>query len=96
MDFVDSLFIADVGEVVADDVDCEELNSHCGDDFLFNGVCDVVIGLFNSLVQEDYFDPCASGNNGDKEMNLDVVLMLMMIRRSIVVSRIWTFKNWRI
>jgi hypothetical protein len=29
-------------------------------------------------------------------VNLDVVLMLMMIRRSIVISRIWTFNNWRI
>jgi hypothetical protein len=32
-DFVDSLFVVNVGEVVVDDVDCEELNSHCGDDF---------------------------------------------------------------
>jgi hypothetical protein len=33
MDFVDSLFIIDAGEVVVDDVDCEELNSHYGNDF---------------------------------------------------------------
>ncbi len=28
MDFVNCLFVAEVGEGIADDVDCEELNNH--------------------------------------------------------------------
>ncbi len=38
----------------------------------FNGICDVVKGLFNSLFQQDYFDPCVYGNNGDEEVNVNV------------------------
>jgi hypothetical protein len=64
MDFVDSLFVSDVDEVVVDD-DLEELKSSCVDDCLSKGVYDVVGGLFDSFVQEDYFDPCAYGNNVD-------------------------------
>ncbi len=28
--------------------------------------------MFDSFVQEDYFNPCAYGNNVDEEVNFDV------------------------
>jgi hypothetical protein len=39
---------------------------------LFESVSDVVGSLFNSFVQEDYFDLCAYGNNVDEEVDFDV------------------------
>jgi len=71
MDFVDNLFASDVDQVVVD-VNLKELNNNCVDDYLFEGVFDVVGSLFDSFVQEDYFDPCVYGNNVDEEVNFNV------------------------
>jgi hypothetical protein len=39
---------------------------------LSKGVSDVVGSLFNSFVQEDYFNPCTYGNNVDEEVIFDL------------------------
>jgi hypothetical protein len=56
------LFIFNANEVVDD---LEELNISCGDEHWhsFRRHFDVEGGLFNLLVEEDYHDPCAYGDN---------------------------------
>jgi hypothetical protein len=66
MDFIDCLFV-----VNANDVDFEDANSYV-DGYLSEGDFNVVKGLFNSLIQEDYINPYAYGDCIDEEVNLDV------------------------
>lgn len=77
MDFVYSLFIVDGDEATTNDVDFEEPNSNYGYEYHSKGIFYVIGGLFNSLVQEDYFDPYACGDSVDEEMNFDVEMTMM-------------------
>jgi hypothetical protein len=66
MDFIDCLFVANV-----DDVDFEKTTNYVHD-YPSQGLSNVVGGLFNSLVQEDYLNPYAYGDNIDEEVNFNV------------------------
>lgn len=72
VDFVNNLFICDVDEIIVDDVDLTELNSNCGNDFHFEGVFNGNRGLFNLLIEEDYFDLCVYGDDADEELDFNV------------------------
>ncbi len=48
------------------------MNNSCGNDFHFEGVFNGNEGLFNSLIQEDYFDLCVCGDDADKELDFNV------------------------
>jgi len=61
MDFVDNLFVVNADEPLTNDVDFEEADNCVN--YFFKSVFDVIKCLFDSLVQEDYFNPCAYGDN---------------------------------
>ncbi len=71
MDFIDNLFVVDANQAFANDVGFEQPNSNCGDVFFSKGIFNVVKGLFDFLIQEDYFDPCVYGDDVDEEMNFN-------------------------
>jgi hypothetical protein len=72
MDFIDFFFFVDANQALANDVGFEQPNSSCGDVFLSKGIFNVVRGLFDFLIQEHYFNPCAYGDDVDEEVNFNV------------------------
>jgi hypothetical protein len=66
MDFIDSFFVAN-----ANDVDFEKATNYVHD-CPSQGVSNVVGRLFDSIVQEDYFNLYVYGNSIDEEVNLNV------------------------
>jgi hypothetical protein len=72
MDFIDNLFVVDANQSLANDIGVEQPNSSCGNVFLSKLIFNVVRGIFDFLIQEDYFDPCAYGNDVDEEVNFNV------------------------
>lgn len=72
MDFVNYFFVFYTNEVVVDD-DIEKSNNGChGNDFIFESIFEIEEGPFNSLVEEDYLDPCTYEKDDDEELNLNV------------------------
>jgi hypothetical protein len=53
-------FFVDANQALAKDV------------FLSKGIFNVVRGLFDFLIQKDYFNPCAYGDDVDEEVNFNV------------------------